>query len=99
MYLCGKHVTGYQERRYNTLWVIWEWNVRNVRMVQDLYEGRVALEKYVVKVMSSRGRHNYTKSFLVCNGDGQVDGWDQTGVSVDYDFSRLRKAWRGGGMH
>ena len=24
--------------------------------------------------------------FLVCNGDGQIDGQDQAGVSVDYDI-------------
>ena len=61
-----------------------------VRIVQDMYEDsatavRCAVgmtDRFKVKVGLHQGS---TEPFPVCNGDGQVDGRDQTGVSMDYD--------------
>lgn len=67
-----------------------------VKVVQDMSEGGVNGEVCGRRCavggnrIGSRWRSGYIKDqlFLVCNGDGQVDGQDQAGVSVDYDVHR-----------
>ena len=58
--------------------------------MQDMYEDRVTEMRCAVRMTDGFkvvGLHQGStlSSFLICNGDGQFDGRDQIGVSVDYD--------------